>query len=115
MNTPEHMTITLTGRAPVRIDKNLWPCIASAKDWDNTIESQANRKWRIIVRRHADGRALVYGWFTSAYEGERNRSGGELVAAGGDIPEAIKRVADSLGFDPLLAQYCIADLEPEEI
>ena len=56
-------TITLTGRAPVRIREDEWPVIASGsyKDWDNQYEFQANREWKasIRVRQHPDGRKHV--------------------------------------------------------
>lgn len=61
-------TITLTNRPPVKIKEENWPVIASAKDedWDTQYESQANQtwKWSIAVRRHKDGRAIIYATYT---------------------------------------------------
>ena len=61
----EHLTITLTGRAPVRIRKADWPIVAKATAWNGEIEAQADRHSQLIVRQHADGRAVVYGVFRS--------------------------------------------------
>lgn len=111
----EKLTITLTGRAPVTISKETWPVIASARDWDNTYESQANRTWRITVRQHEDGRTVVYGVYTTQWQGESGRRGGELLETGADIVAAIQRVAEYLGFDQRLTDECIADLPAEEL
>ena len=110
-----YLTISLTGRAPVRIVKDDWPIIAYAKEWDNTYECQANRTWKLSVRQHDDGRSIVYGLFTTQFQNEKNRAGGELLKQGDDIAAAIQRVAHSLGFDDLLAQKCIDDLPAEDI
>lgn len=108
------LTITLTGRAPVRIRRADWPVIASAAYHDGADDSEANRRWRLTVRQHADGRVVVYGVYASSWQGERDCRGGELVAPGEDIAEAIYRVADHLGFR-WLADDAIADLPAEEI
>lgn len=94
-------TITLTGRAPVRINEAEWPEIASGrwKDHDNQYECQANRTWdlTIRVRQHADGRAIVYA--TYDYDTQfQNEAGfavrvGGLVAASGDLVAEINNVA----------------------
>lgn len=109
------ITINLTSQAPVRVDGAAWPLLANAKDWDNTHESQANRTWSLRVRQHADGRAIVYGRYTTQFQDENNRSGGELLAARDDIAAAILRVAESLEFAPSLAQECISDLPVVEL
>lgn len=115
-NENPKLTITLTRRAPVTVSKEEWPIIASAKDWDNQHECQANRTWKLTVRQHADGRALVYGVYTTQYQGEKDKRGGELLeGANPDIPAAIGRVADYLGFDCGLADRCIADLPAVEM
>lgn len=111
----EKLTITLTGRAPVTITKDSWPVIASARDWDNTYECQANKTWRISVRQHADGRAIVYGVHTNNWQGASGRRGGELLSAGDDIASAIYRVADALGFDCRLADDCVSTMPAEEL
>jgi hypothetical protein len=136
----EKLTITLTGRPPVKITKDEWPVIASAdaKEYDNQYEFQANRTaaWKLIVRQHEDGRAIVYAIhnYSSQYQGESGRDvrGGELIDAGADLPKAIDRVAEVIearmpvddgsnghhwgqGVFPRLAHECIADLPAVEL
>jgi len=111
----EQLTITLTGRRPVRIDKGDWPVIASVTWYDGEVPSEAFRHWRLTVRQHADGRSIVYGVYSTAFRGERDRRGGELLPPGADIPAAVHRVAEHLGFDPRLAEEVIADLPAEEV
>lgn len=108
------ITITLTGRQPVSISKDAWPVIASARDWDNQHESQANRTWRVTVRQHEDGRTIVYGVHTSQWQGERDSRHGELVEAGGNIAAAIVRVCESIGAEHI-AQECVGGLPAVEL
>ena len=129
----DKLTITLTGRRPVKIDKDSWPILAqaSAKDWDNQYEFQANRttKMYLKVRQHEDGKSIVYGVydFSTQFQGERGREfrAGEMLGAGDDIPAAIERVGrdldERIGGDYFslsmadLIHECIADLPAEEV
>ena len=75
----EKLTIALTGRAPITIDKADWPIIARSKiDWT---EDAHQKKFRLVVRQHADRRAIVYGIYEyqTTYAGDQPRSerGGE--------------------------------------
>jgi hypothetical protein len=106
----EYLTITLTDRPPVRITKDTWPVIASAKDWRGQYESQATRTWRITVRQHEDGRSIVYGAYTTQWQGETGRRGGELLEAGADLAAAIRRVGEDLALTDIVIERCIADL-----
>jgi hypothetical protein len=116
MNDNPKLTITLTGRAPVTINKEEWPVVASAKWHDGReIESQSNRRRRVYVRQHEDGRAIVYGVFDSNWEGERDIRRGELLNKDADLPAAIHRVCEAIGGDERLAEECIADLPAVEI
>ena len=112
-------TITLTGRAPVTIVEADWPIIAKA-DADDArqpeLAVEANRKWQLRVRRHADGRTIVYGTYSTHYQGDRDRRAGSMLTAAlfeADIANAIVHVADALGGPERLAQDCIADLPAE--
>lgn len=121
-------TITLTDRAPVKIREEEWPEIAGAKDWDNTHESQTNRRWQLRVRQNReDGRTIVYGTYSSQWQSERGLAAGELLdpptgsvidpehwIVWDEIPAAIKRVAANCGCDRI-ADECIADLPAQEI
>jgi hypothetical protein len=131
----EYLTITLTGKPPVKIKKDDWEILAQASENDRhgaQIGNQPNREtdWNIKVRQHADGRAIVYATYSydTAFQGESGLGlrGGELLDAGADIPAAIERVADIIaarlpdgdrdaGVFARLAQECIADLPAVEI
>lgn len=125
---PKTRTITLTDRPPVKICEDEWPIIAVGKDWDNQHESQANRTWQIRVRQNEkDGRTIVYGSYSTQFQGERGAAAGELLTPPSgaqikdddwyvwdEIPAAIKRVAANCGCERV-ADECIADLPAQEI
>jgi hypothetical protein len=131
--TTKTRTITLTDRPPVTIREDAWPVIATAKWWDNTYESQANRTASVRVREHEDGRRIVYGVSDSQWQGESGAKAGVLIRASAGYragalrvgaldgkPDtaatirAIHDVTDMIGY-PALAADCIADLPAEEI
>ena len=112
---PKLRTITLTDRAPVRIDVDQWPVIASAADCnDRAIPSQASREWSIHVRKHEDSRRLVYGVHQSQWSNENSRRGGYLTDTDGTVG-AIHDVAESISAPDGLAADCIADLPAEAL
>lgn len=116
------IAVTMSERAPLKLDPELWPLIASADTHDGQVECQANREWAIKVREHEDGRRIVYGWVRRGNGGMpigyRGASGGYLVEAGASAGEetirAIRRVAGIIG-DDALGDECIADLPAEEL
>lgn len=118
------ITITLSDRAPVKINPELWPCIARATWHDGQVQVQANHEAFIRVRQHDDGRTLVY---CSLHAGNGGVHAGWRGAAGGflledphdpvpsdDIVRAIRRCAGIISM-PELGDECIADLPAEEI
>lgn len=125
------LTITLTDRRPVTIRKEDWPVIASAKDdswhgndvgrYQQALAQGQCDTYRLTVRQHADGRALVYGvldaaiaaWHQPAH-GESWR-GGDLVEAGADLARVIRRVGESGGLPESVIRACIADLPAEAL
>jgi hypothetical protein len=123
------LTITLTGRAPIKIDTDEWPILASAKWHDGQVECQANRTRKLIVREHQDGRVVVYGIYDTQWQSESGRRRGEYLAdcrddlnspiVNGDraqkIVDAIHKVSEDLDFNIDLAEECIADLPAEDI
>lgn len=115
-------TITLTGRAPVKIDPSKWPEIATAVDDSYKGNDYCRRNQALIqgeldeytvrVRQHEDGRAIVYAVFeaATAWTGNESHRGGELLQAGDDIPAAIRRVGEECGIPDSVIRDCIADL-----
>src|SRR5664279_3589826 len=98
----EKLTIALTGRAPITIDKADWPIIARSKiDWT---EDAHQKKFRLVVRQHADRRAIVYGIYEyrTTYAGDQPRSerGGESLSNSRDVPDAIARIGHWLSEQP---------------
>jgi hypothetical protein len=78
-------------------------------------------EYTLIVRQHADGRALVYGVVDAALaawgapaRGESWR-GGELLDADSDRARAIRRVGEAGGLPDAIIRACIADLPAVEI
>lgn len=107
-------TITLTGRAPVRVREDLWPVIASSRRHDGQVECQANHVWHLTVRQHADGRAIVYGSETGGgggvFRGYEEARAGELLDGDADIAAAIRRVGECARCSESMIDECIADL-----
>jgi hypothetical protein len=89
-NEQKTLTITLTGRNPVQIDKEKWPILAhvngdSGGDYGH--HQQALRlgecdRYRLTVRQHADGRSIVYGVLDAAIAEWGAGAGGESVRGG---------------------------------
>ena len=137
----DKLTIPLSERRPVTIDKSEWPLIASA-DWHaGEHKSQASEVAYLRVRQHADGRTLVYGDRDSGPGGMRagyrathagyllvpHASAPESMVAGpagplishrdvdpAEIVRAIRRVAGAIGHDDLGSE-CVADLPAESL
>ena len=119
---PEYLTITLTGRAPVRIRREDWPILARARQpYGDGVRRQ--RECALTVRQHADGRAVVYGVYSSEVPGEHDVRGGAVVPADGNLAAAIRQVAaDMAAADPeaasvwaRLGREATADLPAEYI
>ncbi len=133
MTTTEKITVTMSERAPLKIDPEVWPLIASAYWFSGQHECQANYIRRIEVREHEDGRRLVYGFHTAGpggvHVGWRGASGGFLIEWPVPVSQrdpqvcecftaqtirAIRRVAGIIG-DDTMADDTIADLPAEEL
>lgn len=122
-------TITLTGRRPVAIVEDDWPTIAVATgdSYDSSDVGKYHQavsrgecdRYAIRVRRHADGRAIVYAVLDAADKvwgapaGGEDYRGGELITAGADIAAAIERVGTLAGIPAAVIRECVADLPPE--
>lgn len=120
-------TITLTDHPPVLIREDEWPEIASCKD-DSFAEADPGRhgqalnqgeltEWTLRVRRHADGRALVYGVVT--VPGWRSDlsdwRGGELLDSDADVAATIRRVGQDGEIPDHVIRECVADLPAQEL
>jgi hypothetical protein len=123
----EMLTITLTDRPPVRVDKAQWGILASGSgdSWGSGDYSRYRQAlgqgeldtYKLIVRLHKDGRAIVYGIFNAAtvWTGNEDFRGGELLPADADLAAAIRRVGTLCGLPDSVIRECIADLPAEEI
>jgi hypothetical protein len=58
--TMAKLTVVLSEQAPVEIDTQVWPDIASAYSFHSDVRMMEETEASIIVREHADGRRLVY-------------------------------------------------------
>ena len=105
-----------------------WPVVARA-DGDSGPSDYAQRQqalaggeydeYRIRVRQHADGRAIVYAVMSAAYAGWHQPAGGEdwrggeQLASGDDLAAAIRRVGEAAGLPDAIIRACIASLPAE--
>lgn len=129
-------TITLTGRAPVRIREDEWPVIASATERPGSfhngtpVPDSETDLYVLRVRQHADGRTLVYGVVdaATAWTHTEDWRGGELLVPSGtgplspddgrvvpdqEIAAAVARVGR--GMPASVVRECIADLPAEDL
>lgn len=81
-NKSNKFKVRLTNLPPVMIDKADWPCIACAEEWPGEHKFQANQVWEVEVRRHADGRTLIFGTYDTNLQGGHSAYAGYLEPAG---------------------------------
>lgn len=120
---PKTRTITLTDRPPVRVNEADWPLVASATgdSWGTSGDyCRHEQAHSLRVRRHEDGRALVYGVLDAAgpWTGSESRKGGVLLEAGSSAAElvsAIREVGADVGIPESLIRECVADLPAEQL
>lgn len=118
-------TIRLTGRRPVRIRLADWPQIARAEGddfegndpgrWSQAIAQGECARWSVNVLQHADGRALVFVFTADGWRGSVAHDGGELLAPGADLAEAVARIGRECGVPEETVRECIAHLPAEEL
>lgn len=120
------ITITMSERPPLRLAVEDWPRIAYGEDYSGQYAFQACDGAKISVRRHEDGRIVVYGyagdWDGGSRPEREDRTAGFLLAAGDDVVRAIRRVAGILAETDMVgelahsaARRCIADLPAEDL
>jgi len=136
--TPKKRTITLTGRSPVIIVEADWPMLAQGREEIDSrngtpLPNYERALWRLCVRQHADGRAIVYGvadppsagWPThgcSAWRGGRLILSTEVQPTPDDpsgLAHWILRVGGDLerlgGAPETVIRDCLASLPAEEL
>lgn len=95
-------TIHLTNAPPVEIVEDEWPIVARALWTDDANTGAAKERAYVRIRRHRDGRYLVYG----LREDVRSASslavrGGYLVSGHREVTEAIHNTCALVGIDPI--------------
>lgn len=109
------ITIALTDRPPVEVDGADWPRIAQGH-WGDNAPNPPDREWTIRVRRHADGRTIVYGTHSSCYQDEDPYLYGGIVL---DSPDqtvyAIREIGEQIAAPPRVVAEAIADLPVERL
>ena len=121
--------IILSNRAPVRVCHDEWPIIAHATETRQERDGDPGTiaRYKLYVRQHSDGRAIVYGSYalSSASRWARHYDAG-LLSRSEEIPATIEAVATDLerlsDADPWdhqvfpgLARRCIASLPPVDL
>jgi hypothetical protein len=124
--TTDRIEIPMSERRPLKIVKVDWPSIAYGEEYSGQYDFQAFDGVEIRVRRHADGRMVVYGeagdWKGGGRPERESRTAGFLLSADDDVVRTIRRVAGILADTGFIgdmahaaARRCIADLPAEEI
>lgn len=112
----ENLTISMSGRRPVKIKKSEWDILAEVRDWEGEHEFQAFRKWFIKVRvRQKGDKFIVYGGFDTAYQGQDDIRAGYIVEDFTKLESFIEKVGDEINASDGLIRRAIADLPAEEI
>lgn len=106
-------TIHMSGRPPVVINDREWPEIARAHWFDGaTKETSRERAW-VRVRRHPDGRMLIYG-LRSGVSSE-DRKVGYLVNVGASTDEIASIVRSTCAIVGVEEQAIFDSLPPEAV
>jgi hypothetical protein len=108
-------TITLSDRDPVRIHENEWPILSSSRDAEE--EGGEWSKWWLTVRRHADGRTLVYGRLeTTLADGSVDKIvGGDLLEKNANAALSVRKIGEECHCSRAMIARCIAGLPAEDI
>ena len=115
------MTIPLRNRYPVSIEADDWPLIASASKNDIFgMDGKTETRWRIQVRQHKDGRAIIYAsdafGISIGYYVNTKSDGSAIVAYINQIATGMNEAKEgSRELWTILAAKCIASLPPEEL
>jgi hypothetical protein len=100
----EPIAIDLPNGESIEVNDNEWTELASAK-W-NRLEDDGYVQWTQTIRRHKDGRILVYVIVlpTSGIL----RTAGELLPAGSKgVPNVVERLAEQFDVPTNVPHFCI--------
>ena len=137
MSTDNKINITLTDARPMRVSKTAWPLVARASEDRDHNNQELFRRYYLRVRLHAvrtpdgqdaleyhgadksdiglaphpDGRAIVYGWYESSWQGESGISGGYCCTLD-EAADYVRKVGQEIGAEESLIVDCIGDLPP---
>lgn len=100
-------TIHLTGRPPISIKTSEWPVIARYT-WPESDPEKSTERAYVRVRRHADGRTIVYGLRA---RGAQEQMVGFLVRDYA-VADAIRNACAQVGLEP---QGVFDDMPPEAL
>lgn len=113
---PKRRIITLTNRPPVAILEHEWPQLGRAQLADD----ESGNFYVVTVRRHQDGRVLVYGIcrFHLAVPKDDLRAGQLLepyLYSPQVIADRVRWTTDAIGAPGRLYLDCLASMPAEEI
>jgi len=110
------LTVTMTGRRPVKIQKDEWDLILFHKGWEGEYESQAFRNWWLRIRRKKSTNTfLVSAGYDTQWQGEKDHRAGVLVDNPTNLEQTIEEVCREIGVRETFVQECIDKLPAEEI
>jgi hypothetical protein len=100
----EPIVVDLPNGQSIEVNENEWKELASA-NW-NRLEDDGYVQWTQTIRRHADGRILVYVIYlpTSGIL----RTTGEILPAGSkSVPNVVERLAQQFDVPTNVPHFCI--------
>ena len=110
------LTVTMTGRRPVKIQKDEWDLILFHKGWEGEYESQAFRNWWLRIRhKKSTNTFLVSAGYDTQWQGEKDHRAGVLVDNPTNLEQTIEEVCREIGVRETFVQECIDKLPAEEI
>jgi len=114
----DSLTVSMTGRRPVKINKNEWDVILFNKGWEGEFECQAFRSWWLRIRKKKGTNTfLISAGYDTSWQGEKDHRAGFLVdnVDNPNLEEKIEEVCREIGVRETFVQECIDKLPAEEI
>jgi hypothetical protein len=103
-------TVKLADGSTMEATDSEWPEVCSPTVTKTLAPSHVGQK--LTVRKHADGRYLVYGSLELRRHDDKQHdgSGGIIVLPGGNVASVIAQVARDMQLDELLVEGCLKQL-----